>query len=130
MDNGGQGPQIQQISRPRRENARPSHPRNTSTSSGGTPLEDGRFRSCFGCGVEHTSSYFYGRCSPPTTTAHLLWALFLMFVYLNETVLCGGTGGDKRAIDPKTIRKYIWPIITAMQAWSRTWYILFVHNIF
>ena len=51
----------------------------------------------------------------PFTTGSVLPVCCLLFVvYPKETVLCGAMGDDKRAIDPKTIRKYIWPIITAI----------------
>ena len=88
---------------------------------GAESSEDVRFRSCFGCGAhialllwQMLSAYDYLPDQPATTIAHLLWALFFMMVYPSETVLCGAVGGDKGVIDPKTIRKYIWPIITAI----------------
>ncbi len=34
-----------------------------------------------------------------------------MHVYPSEKVACSTVGGSNGAIDPKTLRKYIWPII-------------------
>ena len=44
-------------------------------------------------------------------TNHLMWALFFMRAYPKKGVSCTTVGGSGGAIDPKTLRKYIWPFI-------------------
>ena len=45
---------------------------------------------------------------------HLLWALYFMKVYPKEGTACATAGGSGGAIDPKTLRKYVWPIILGL----------------
>lgn len=46
---------------------------------------------------------------------HLLWALHYMFEYPKTKTVCALLGGKShKAIDPKTLRKYVWPLITAI----------------
>ena len=45
------------------------------------------------------------------TTNHIMWALFFMRAYPKEAGTCSTVGGLGGAIDPKTLRKYIWPFI-------------------
>ena len=42
---------------------------------------------------------------------HLMWALHFLRAYPKEGVACSEAGGSGGAIDPKTLRKYIWPFI-------------------
>ena len=37
-----------------------------------------------------------------------------MMIYLGDKFACSTAGGSKGAIDPKTFRKYIWPMIEAI----------------
>ena len=46
--------------------------------------------------------------------SHLLWALYFMKCYPTEETACVAAGGHAGAIDPKTLRKYIWPFIEAI----------------
>ncbi len=39
---------------------------------------------------------------------HLLWALYFLKVYPREGPECSAVGGSKGAIDPKTMRKWVW----------------------
>ncbi len=39
---------------------------------------------------------------------HLLWALYFLKVYPREGPGCSAVGGSKSAIDPKTMRKWVW----------------------
>jgi len=48
---------------------------------------------------------------PGETIQHLLWALHFMRAYPKEGAACATVGGLGGAIDPKTLRKYIWPFI-------------------
>jgi hypothetical protein len=45
---------------------------------------------------------------------HLLWALYFMKVYATESATCSVLGGSQGAIDPKTLRKWVWPFIYAI----------------
>jgi hypothetical protein len=42
---------------------------------------------------------------------HLLWALMIMKSYGKEKGLCGSTGGESGAVDPKTFWKWTWQFI-------------------
>lgn len=82
-----------------------------TTFKGGT--EDRRFRSCFGIGA-HIAILAWNmmlqRDLLPDIGSfrHYLWALMFMKLYAeNETEMCILMGG----IDPKTMRKYVWPYI-------------------
>lgn len=88
---------------------------------GSEATEDERFRSHFGCGA-HIALILYQRLKAsdlipevsPTPVKHLLWALFFKKCYPKEKLACGTVGGSNGAIDPKTLRKYIWPFIKAI----------------
>ena len=53
-------------------------------------------------------------CPEAGTIQHLMWALHFMRAYPKEAVVCTVVGGSGGAIDPKTLRKYIWPFIHAL----------------
>jgi hypothetical protein len=42
---------------------------------------------------------------------HLLWALYFMKVYPTELPSCLLLGGSHGAIDPKTMRKWVWRFV-------------------
>ncbi len=42
---------------------------------------------------------------------HLLWTLYFLKVYTREAPGCSTVGGSKGAIDPKTLRKWVWLFI-------------------
>lgn len=42
---------------------------------------------------------------------HLLWALFFMKVYPKQGPACSIVGGSSGAVDPKTLRKWVWSFI-------------------
>ena len=81
---------------------------------GGT--EDRRFRSYFGVGA-HVCSLAWNMMMekevvpPKIQFKHYLWALMFMKLYpANEIEMCVALGG----IDPKTMRKHVWPAIGAI----------------
>ncbi|KAL3795485.1 hypothetical protein ACHAWO_001837 [Cyclotella atomus] len=81
--------------------------------------EDQRFREYFGCSAEIALIVWnlliqYELLPDEAQIAHHLWALFFMKIYAKEKVTCGAVGGQGGAIDPKTLRKYIWPMIKAI----------------
>jgi len=45
---------------------------------------------------------------------HLLWTLHFLKVYPRQANVCSTVGGSTGAIDPKTLRKYMWPFIRAI----------------
>jgi hypothetical protein len=46
-----------------------------------------------------------------TRPVNILWALLFMFTYMTETILCSMIG-----VDPKTFRKWVWPVIHSIAA--------------
>ena len=42
---------------------------------------------------------------------HLLWSLYFLKVYPREGPGCSAVGGSGGAIDPKTLRKWVWLFI-------------------
>jgi hypothetical protein len=83
--------------------------------------EDQRFREYFGCSAENALIVWnlliqYELLPDGGQIAHFLWALFFMKIYAKEKVTCGAVGGQRGAVDPKTLRKYTWPMIKAIAA--------------
>ncbi len=88
----------------------------SSKEMGAIETEDRRFRELFGVGgMTAIAAYawlVYTDLLPEGGTfQHMLWALCFLKVYPTETVLSSLCGGG---VDPKTIRKYIWPMIFAL----------------
>ena len=89
----------------------------SAVGSGAT--EDRRFRDYFGCSVivallAWNLMVTCGHLPADGTIAHFLWALHFMKVYPKQdegSAVAGGSGG---AMDPKTWRKYSWPMIYAL----------------
>jgi len=78
-----------------------------------------KFQSYFGCGEEvavilWTMLDAYSLLPDGAQILHLLWALFFMKVYPTESIGCAAAGGRGHAIDPKTFRNAIWPMIHAI----------------
>jgi hypothetical protein len=42
---------------------------------------------------------------------HLLWTLYILKCYPKEGPSCAAVGGLRGAIDPKTMRKWVWPFL-------------------
>jgi hypothetical protein len=81
----------------------------------GSP-EDRRFRGYFGVSAELALEAWdlmeeIGCLPPSSQLVHYLWALAFMRLYpANDIALSTALGGS----DPKTIRKYIWPMIDSI----------------
>jgi hypothetical protein len=45
---------------------------------------------------------------------HLLWMIHFLRACLKQGATCSMVGGLEGAVDPKTLRKYIWPLIYAV----------------
>ena len=81
--------------------------------------EDRRFREFFGCGVLHSITAWnliisLGILPPDGLIIHLLWALYFMKCYPKTEEGCAAMGGSEGPIDPKTMRKFVWPFIKAL----------------
>ena len=81
--------------------------------------EDMRFRAYFGCSPEVALISWnmmdaHGLTPDGGQLVHMLWALYFLMVYPGATVAGGTLGGEGKAVDPTTLRKYIWPFIKAL----------------
>ncbi len=88
-------------------------------SIGSDAIEDRAFREFFGTTATVVSK-IWGKLSQrgtvpiEGTAKHLLWSLYFMSAYPNQSITCAVVGGSAGAIDPKTLRKFIWPFIEAI----------------
>lgn len=87
----------------------------SSKKMGAIQSEDRQFRDLFGVGAIVALAAFAWLDQTELlpvdgTFMHLLWTLCFLKVYPTETALSALCGGA----DPKTIRKYIWPMIVAL----------------
>ena len=79
-------------------------------------MEARRFRSFFGSSKEVVMHLWlllakHNLLPCKAKIKHLLWALYLMKVYPTEQSTCSVLGGSRGAIDPKTMRKWVWKFI-------------------
>ncbi len=80
---------------------------------GTAAMEDQQFRSFFGARNEIVLKLWdmlgEGGLHPKNSKPkHLLWALYFLKVYPREGPGCSAVGGSKGAINPKTMRKWVW----------------------
>jgi hypothetical protein len=96
--------------------------------------EDRRFRDFFGVGV-HVGIITWTLLSENNLlpegviVPHLLWAMYFLCCYPKQEERCATAAGEKGAIDPKTWRKYLWPMIYALSDLESvvvSFYILFL----
>ena len=88
----------------------------TSRSVGTAAMEDRRFRGLFGARIEIVLKVWLmlgegGLRPKKSKPKHLLWTLYFLKVYPREAPGCSAVGGSKGAIDPKTLRKWVWLFI-------------------
>jgi hypothetical protein len=82
--------------------------------------EDRRFRDFFGVGVHMgiiiwTLLYENDLLPEAAIVPHLLWTMYFLTCYPKQEEGCAAAAdANKGAIDPKTWRKYIWPMIYAL----------------
>ncbi len=87
--------------------------------TGSDATEDRAFREFFGT-TANVVSKIWGNLSQrgtvpiEGTAKHILWSLYFMRAYPKQGVTCAVVGGSAGAIDPKTLRKFIWPVIEAV----------------
>ncbi len=88
----------------------------TSRCVGTAAMEDRRFRGLFGARIEIVLKVWSmlledGLRPKKSKPKHLLWTLYFLKVYPREAPGCSAVGGSKGAIDPKTLRKWVWLFI-------------------
>jgi hypothetical protein len=88
----------------------------TSRAVGTVAMEDRRFRELFGASISivlHVWSAMEecGLLPKKSRPKHLLWTLYFLKVYPREAAGCSAVGGGGGAIDPKTLRKWVWLMI-------------------
>ena len=88
----------------------------TSQNAGTAAMEDRRFRELFGTSISIVLQVWHmmddgGLLPKKTKPKHLLWTLYFMKVYPREAPACSAVGGSGGAVDPKTLRKWVWLIM-------------------
>jgi hypothetical protein len=83
---------------------------------GSAAVEDRRFREHFGAPFEIVRMVWdmmgEGHLLPEKSESkHLLWTLYFLKCYPKEGPGCATVGGSKGAIDPKTMRKWVWLLL-------------------
>ena len=86
---------------------------------GSAGTEDRHFQEFFGAGPFVVSQLWNllarsDLIPPEGELAHLLWTLHFLKAYPKQATVCSTVGGSAGAIDPKTLRKYMWPFIRAV----------------
>ena len=86
---------------------------------GSAGTEDRHFREFFGAGPFVVSQLWnllarHDLIPPEGELWHLLWTLHFLKAYPKQATVCSTVGGSAGAIDPKTLRKYMWPLIRAV----------------
>jgi hypothetical protein len=79
-------------------------------------MEDHRFRELFGASIGVILHVWYameegGLLPNKSRPKHLLWTLYFLKVCPREAAGCSAVGGGGGAIDPKTLRKWVWIFI-------------------
>ena len=79
-------------------------------------MEDRRFRSFFGAWFEIVRMVWDmlgegSLCPEKSKPKHLLWTLYFLKVYPREGPGCAAVGGSRGAVDPKTMRKWVWLLL-------------------
>ena len=85
----------------------------TSRIVGTAAMEERRFRELFGARMEIVVHLWEmmekGNLLPEKSKPkHLLWTLYFLKVYPREGPGCSAVGGSGGAVDPKTLRKWVW----------------------
>ena len=88
----------------------------TSRIVGTAQMEDRRFRELFGARMEIVVHIWVmmdddGLLPEKSRPKHLLWTLYFLKVYPRQEPGCSAVGGSGGAIDPKTMRKWVWLFI-------------------
>lgn len=86
---------------------------------GAASTEDRAFRDFFGTSAIVASTLWRflaenDKIPAESDIKHLLWVLYFLRAYPKQGHTCSMVGGSAGAVDPKTLRKYIWPLIYAI----------------
>ena len=78
-----------------------------------------RFLDSFGCNILVAMNVWslldeYSLLPDCVKIPQYLWGLWYMRNYPKQSVACEKMGGCRGALDPKTLRKYVWIVITAI----------------
>jgi hypothetical protein len=81
-------------------------------------MEDRRFREYFGLSVHAAINAWdllhkHDKLDPGSEVTHMLWAMYFLKCYPRTQEGCAAAGGDS-AVDPKTWKKYVWPMIYSL----------------
>jgi hypothetical protein len=79
-------------------------------------MEDLHFCDVFGANISIMSMVWdmlmaNGLCPEKSRPKHLLWALYFLKVYSKQSPGCLVVGASTGAVDPKTMRKWVWQFI-------------------
>jgi hypothetical protein len=102
--------------------------------AGSKVVEDRNFREYFGTSQEVAlilwRQLVHNNLLPEDCQLkHLLWTLFFMKVYPKQGPACSGIGGSSGAVDPKTLRKWVWIFIGNIAELSETVVSVLVRNL-
>ncbi len=86
---------------------------------GAVATEDCAFRKFFGTTAVVTPTLWRllaanDKIPAKSSVKHLLWMLHFLHAYPKQGTTFSMVGGLEGAVDPKTLRKYIWPLIYAV----------------
>ena len=82
--------------------------------------EDQRFREYFGTSVHTAINAWtllneHNKLDTGSEVTHMLWAMYFLKCYPLTQEACAAAGGtNSGAVDPKTWKKYVWPMIYAL----------------
>jgi hypothetical protein len=82
--------------------------------------EERRFREFFGTSVPTAINAWnllneHNKLDEGSEVSHMLWSMYFMKCYPRTQEACAAAGqADSGAVDPKTWKKYIWPMIYAL----------------
>ena len=87
-----------------------------SRAVGTAALEDRRFHELFRASIGVVLHVWNameegGLLPKESRPKHLLWTLYFLKVYPREAAGCSAVGGGGGAIDPKTLRQWVWLMI-------------------
>ena len=104
----------------------------TSRNVGTAEMEDRRFRELFGARMDIVVLLWEmmeedNLLPEKSKPKHLLWTLYFLKVYPREGPGCAAVGGSGGAIDPKTLRKWVWLFIERIAELADEVVIIFYH---
>ena len=91
----------------------------SSRRVGTASMEEQHFREFFGtnsfvAGLVWDMLGEKGLCPEKSKPKHLLWTLYFLKVYPKQSPGCSTVGASGGAVDPKTMRKWVWQFIACI----------------